>query len=156
MRQVIGQTGQERVQPPAQECPLGAGLPRRVGRVVPGRPLPRDAEQLRTLPGVGPYTCGAVLSIAFEQDEPALDTNVRRVVARYAFKELPDTQAIEAKARDLLPRGRARDWNQAIMDLGATVCLARQPRCQECPLRPGCRNRDRTACCRESGSVAHL
>jgi A/G-specific adenine glycosylase len=108
-----------------------------------GGQLPRNTEQLRALPGIGPYTCGAILSIAFEQDEPALDTNVRRVVARYAFTELPDSRAIEAKARELLPRGRARDWNQAIMDLGATVCLARQPRCQDCPLRPGCRNRDR-------------
>lgn len=105
--------------------------------------LPRDRRGLQALPGIGPYTAGAILSIAFGQDEPALDTNVRRVMARYAFRDAPEPRSLEHKTRELVPPGQAAAWNQALMDLGATVCLARKPRCPLCPLRPGCLNRDR-------------
>ena len=110
-----------------------------------GGELPRDADALRRLPGIGPYTVGAVLSIAFGQDEPALDTNVRRVVARYLFEEEPDAKTLSAATRALVPRGRAGQWNQALMDLGATICVAQRPRCLLCPLRSGCHSAGRVA-----------
>src|SRR4030095_12142975 len=66
-----------------------------------GGQLPADAATLRALPGIGPYTAGAILSIAFGPDEPALDTNVRRVVARYAFEHEPSPVALREAARDL-------------------------------------------------------
>jgi A/G-specific adenine glycosylase len=105
-----------------------------------GGELPPDAEALRKLPGIGPYTVGAVLSIAFGQDEPALDTNVRRVVARYAFESDPTPRALQQAAHELVPPGRAGEWNQALMDLGATICVGQRPRCLLCPLRPECRS----------------
>jgi A/G-specific adenine glycosylase len=108
--------------------------------------VPDDPERFRALPGVGRYTVGAVLSIAFDRPLPVLDGNVARVLARLF--------AIPAAARD--PRGaRARwdqaallvpmrdpgDWNQALMELGARVCTPRVPRCTECPVRGACRAR---------------
>lgn len=120
-----------------------------------GGELPSDRAALLSLPGIGPYTAGAILSIAFGHDEPALDTNARRVLARYAFEQPPRSDAttfvprrdsgrgstfllMETLARRLLPPGRAGEWNQALMDLGSTVCLRRRPQCPICPLRAGC------------------
>jgi A/G-specific adenine glycosylase len=100
--------------------------------------LPSDRRALLALPGIGPYTAGALLSIAFGQDEPALDTNVMRVVRRYCFDALPDSEQLRDAARTLVPAGRAGDWNQALMDLGSSICTARNPRCLICPLQPGC------------------
>jgi A/G-specific adenine glycosylase len=94
------------------------------------------------LKGIGPYTAGAVLSFAFGQDAAVLDTNVRRVLRRVWAGEkrrLPD-RALWNLAERLLPRGAAYDFNQALMDLGATVCTARRPRCAACPLAGMCRS----------------
>ena len=100
--------------------------------------LPADREELLRLPGIGPYTAGAVLSIGFGRDEPALDTNVRRVISRYAFGGLVEESALRDKARMLVPTGRAADWNQAVMDLGAQICRSQRPQCLLCPIRAGC------------------
>ena len=81
-------------------------------------------EDLRALPGVGPYTAAAVASFAFGAQVAAVDTNVRRVAERLG-RGAPDA---------LVPPGRAADWNQAAMELGATVCTARTPRCGACPV----------------------
>ncbi|MBM2810325.1 MAG: HhH-GPD family protein [Chloroflexi bacterium] len=105
-----------------------------------GGELPSDRRQLLALPGIGPYTAGALLSIGFGQDEPALDTNVRRVVARYAFSGAPNPSDLEWAAAYLVPRGRAGDWNQALMDLGSSICASTNPKCLICPLQPGCRS----------------
>lgn len=109
-----------------------------------GGKLPKTVEELRTLPGVGRYTAGAIASIAFNQDAPILDGNVARVLARYyALRESPKRTSAQAQlwrwAEDLIPSGRARDFNQALMDLGATVCTPRGPNHAACPLRRGCR-----------------
>lgn len=109
-----------------------------------GGKIPCDFDALRRLPGVGRYTAGAVMSIAFGRHYAALDGNALRVLARVFM--LHWDAAIEKKARELLPRRRPGDFNQALMELGSTVCRARQPLCPVCPL---------AACCaaRESGSV---
>lgn len=108
--------------------------------------LPRDPEALRSLPGIGPYTAGAIASIAFKMDEPALDGNIRRVLSRlYDLNEYADSAAGEKALWDLaaknLPRGRAGDYNQALMELGSTVCLPKNPRCPLCPLMKLCKAR---------------
>lgn len=106
--------------------------------------LPNTAEELQTLPGVGRYTAGAVASIAFGLDEPVLDGNVTRVLCReFRISEAPKDEAVQQTlwrlARRLIPPGEAGDFNQAMMELGATICLPRNPRCDECPIRPLCR-----------------
>jgi A/G-specific adenine glycosylase len=108
--------------------------------------LPRELEALRALPGIGRYTAGAIASIAFGLDEPTLDANVRRVFARlFNVTESADSPAGEkilwALAADHLPTGRAGDYNQALMDLGATICLPKNPRCLLCPLMQVCQAR---------------
>lgn len=115
-----------------------------------GGELPRERRALLSLPGIGPYTAGAVLSIAFGADEPALDTNVRRVILRLAFDPAraegrPSPPELEAAARRLVPPGRAGDWNQSLMDLGSAICLRRRPRCLMCPLRLRCPSAGRVA-----------
>ena len=104
--------------------------------------VPREVDALRALPGVGPYTASAVASIAYGVPTAAVDTNVRRIAARYLF----GLEADEAASGDLgraadawVPRARPGDWNQALMDLGREVCRPR-PRCDVCPFR-GCRFR---------------
>ena len=106
--------------------------------------LPADRAALLALPGIGPYTAGAILSIAFGKDEPALDTNVRRVVGRVAFADPPSPAALTAAATQLVPAGRAADWNQALMDLGSAICVGRHPRCLICPLQAHCRSAGQT------------
>jgi len=110
--------------------------------------FPRTRDAWLALPGVGPYTAGAVLSIAFDEPEPLVDGNVLRVFARlFAIAEPIDRPAtvkrIWARAAELVPRRprgatRPRNWNQALMELGATVCLPREPNCGECPVRAHC------------------
>jgi A/G-specific adenine glycosylase len=107
---------------------VGLGYNRRAvrlweaARVVAAEGWP---ERLEDLPGVGPYTAAALGSFAFGRQEVALDTNARRLFARLGTALAP-------------PPGRAADFNQATMELGATVCTARAPRCGACPLRSGC------------------
>jgi A/G-specific adenine glycosylase len=111
-----------------------------------GGRLPATRDKLKELPGVGPYTAGAIASIAFGQDEAALDGNIRRVLARvFAVRTPARSPAGERElwelARQNLPPGRAGDYNQAIMDLGATICMPRSPRCLVCPLMDICQAR---------------
>jgi A/G-specific adenine glycosylase len=91
---------------------------------------------------VGPYTAAAVRAFAFDIDEAAIDVNVRRVVQRLFFGlELPQPAPpaeVDREARELVAPGRAHDWNSAVMDLGATICTARAPKCLICPLRVQC------------------
>ncbi|HLF17039.1 MAG TPA: A/G-specific adenine glycosylase [Candidatus Thermoplasmatota archaeon] len=106
--------------------------------------LPRTAEGLLELPGVGPYTAAAVASIAFGEPVAAVDGNVVRVLARLDAVRgdvaRPATRRrLERRAQRLLDPRRPGDWNQAVMDLGATVCTPRRPRCKECPLRTACK-----------------
>jgi A/G-specific adenine glycosylase len=108
-----------------------------------GGRVPDDPASLAALPGVGRYTLGAVLSIAYGRDVPAVDANVERVLARYFDRVDPPREPdgkkrFEALAASLIPKGRARDFNQALMEFGALICLPRAPRCPECPLREGC------------------
>src|SRR4051812_38050486 len=94
-------------------------------------------QRLEDLPGVGPYTAAAVASFAWDAQVAAVDTNVRRVIERRdGVRRSP--RALARRAAELLPEGRAAAWNQAMMELGATICRPRRPRCGECPLRPGC------------------
>jgi A/G-specific adenine glycosylase len=107
---------------------VGLGYNRRAVRLwEAARLVARDGwpERLQDLPGVGPYTAAALGSFAFGRQEVALDTNVRRLFARLG-------RALEP------PAGRAADFNQATMELGATVCTARAPRCERCPMAAGC------------------
>ena len=106
--------------------------------------LPETAEELQTLPGVGPYTARAIASIAFGQPVAVLDGNVRRVLARmFALEEPVDTGPGERKLWELaqahLPPEDPGTYNQALMELGARVCLPRNPRCGQCPVRSWCR-----------------
>lgn len=108
-----------------------------------GEGFPGDLEGLRSLPGVGGYTAAAVGSIAFGIAEPAIDGNVERVVGRYLGiegdpKRGEARQRIRDTARSFLAEGRPGDSNQALMEIGATVCRPRKPRCAHCPLGRRC------------------
>ncbi len=106
--------------------------------------VPEDIPTLRALPGVGAYTAGAVASFAFERAEPAVDTNVARVLRRVFHPRLPKgakaDRRLHATAKELLPRAGATAWatNQALIELGALVCTARVKRCEICPVRTVC------------------
>lgn len=108
-----------------------------------GGKLPSEPAALRALPGIGAYTAGAIASLAFGRDEPAVDGNVKRVLARLFGVETPvDTaageKAIWTLAAEHLPGGQAAAYNQALMDLGASVCIPRRPNCAACPLQEEC------------------
>ncbi len=121
-----------------------------------GGAIPHRTDQLRRLPGVGRYTAGAVAAFAFERRVPAVDTNVARVLTR-AFvsgkrgqkgqRGGDGEERLWALAERLLPKSRRAAWefNQALMDLGATICVARKPRCEICPVRAACKT-GRRAC----------
>lgn len=102
--------------------------------------LPDTKAALLSLPGVGRYTAGALLTFAYGKREPILDTNVRRVLRRVFLgnRSVPDRILWDLSAA-LLPHRRAYDFNQALMDLGAIVCTARAPACPRCPMRRLCR-----------------
>ena len=108
--------------------------------------IPRDLDELRKLPGIGRYTLGAIASIAFSMDISALDGNIKRVYARIFDFHVPvDSPAGEKILWDLadknLPKGHAGDYNQALMDLGATICVPKNPRCLICPVMRLCKAR---------------
>jgi A/G-specific adenine glycosylase len=108
--------------------------------------LPQEIPQLRKLPGIGRYTAAAIASIAFNQDVATLDGNLRRVFSRVFDVDTPaDTPAGEeilwALAQKHVPAGRAGDYNQALMDLGASICLPKKALCLLCPLRELCKSR---------------
>jgi A/G-specific adenine glycosylase len=97
-------------------------------------------DDLTELPGVGPYTAAAVGSFAWDRPQAAIDTNARRVIERFDAT-LRTPAALARRAAELLPEGRAAEFNQAMMELGATVCRPRAPRCGECPLTDDCATR---------------
>lgn len=107
-----------------------------------GGTIPRDEHALRSLPGVGPYTVAAVRAFAFDADDAAVDTNVRRVVHRLLYgMEFPAAKTereLHADARAFVPADAGHDWNSAMMDLGASICTARAPKCLICPMRNVC------------------
>ncbi|MCC6704985.1 MAG: A/G-specific adenine glycosylase [Thermomicrobiales bacterium] len=108
-----------------------------------GGEFPRDVAALRTLPGIGPYTAGAIACFAFEQDVAFIDTNMRRVIHRLvAGPELPEPQLSEkeivALAAALVPPCDGWRWNQGLIEFGALQCTARKPACIICPLREIC------------------
>jgi A/G-specific adenine glycosylase len=108
-----------------------------------GGRLPDDAAALRGMRGIGRYTAGAMLSFAFRRDAAVVDTNIRRVLGRVflgprRLARLRGQKAMWDLSEALLPKGRAYDWNQALMDFGATWCTARAPRCRPCPMRRYC------------------
>lgn len=105
--------------------------------------VPPDPEHFARLPGVGRYTLGAVLSMAFDRRLPVLDGNVARVLSRLAARPWSHRDPAQARrlwdlAERVLPAREPGDWNQALMELGATVCVPRAPRCAECPIRACC------------------
>jgi A/G-specific adenine glycosylase len=104
--------------------------------------LPSSGEALRALPGVGPYAAAAIRAFAFDVDDAPVDTNVARIVHRLCFGiEYPpavNARVLQERAHELVPAGRAHDWNSALMDLGSTICTARAPKCLICPLRADC------------------
>ena len=102
-----------------------------------GGRFPDDLDGLLALPGVGPYTARSVLALAFERDVGVVDTNVGRLLARLRGRRLTGGEA-QAAADRLVPPGRAWLWNQALFDLGATVCARRAPSCGDCPVRGHC------------------
>ena len=120
------------------------------GKGVTGRrvaELPDDPAELIKLPGIGPYTAGAVASFAYEKPVPAVDTNVARVMGRVFLGDNRQRlsgnrqRLIWSLAAALVPKNGKRAWrfNQAIMELGALVCVARKPKCPECPIRSTCK-----------------
>jgi len=111
--------------------------------VVAQAGFPTTVEGWRQLPGVGPYTAAAVASIAFGEDALALDGNVLRVGARLLgildpIDEVRTRRRIRDALEQLLPPGRAGEFNQALMDLASTVCLPKRPHCRTCPVRAWC------------------
>ena len=155
--ELYGTTSLSRASPESEVLALWAGLgyysrarnlQRAAGVVMEeyGGELPREINALRQLPGVGRYTAGAIASLAFGLDEPALDGNIRRVLARVFNVTEParskeGEQCLWELASAHLPAGRAGDYNQALMDLGATVCTPKTPDCERCPLRELCQAR---------------
>ena len=108
-----------------------------------GGALPSDRRTLERLSGIGAYTAGAIASIAYQQDEALLDGNLRRVYSRLFNVTHPlgspkSERVLWQHAKDELPAGLAGDFNQAMMDLGALICTARQPACDSCPLASIC------------------
>ncbi|MGD9794279.1 MAG: A/G-specific adenine glycosylase [Acidimicrobiia bacterium] len=102
-----------------------------------GGQVPDSLEALLALPGIGPYTARAVLAFAFERDVAVVDTNVARVMARTNGRTLRAAE-VQSIADECLPPGEGWAWNQALLDLGAMVCTARNPGCHRCPVRDRC------------------
>jgi len=133
--------------------PLGYNIrPRRLHAIAResverfGGALPSDEETLRSFKGIGLYTAGAILSFAFGKRAAILDTNVARVLFRVFVgtgnpKEHRMKRHLWALSEAMVPTRRVFDFNQAIMDLGATVCTARKPLCSECPMARQCVSR---------------
>jgi A/G-specific adenine glycosylase len=103
-----------------------------------GGQLPPDLHQLLALPGIGPYTARAVLAFAFEEPVGVLDTNAARVLARAAAGRSLRPAEAQRLADAVVPPGRAWAYNQAVLDLGATICTSRRPACGSCPLTSTC------------------
>lgn len=118
----------------------------RAARVIRERhrgQLPAEPGELKRLPGIGDYTAGAIASIAYGVPAPAVDGNVRRVLARLCDIERPSPAALRERVAALIPGDRPGDFNQALMELGATVCTPRAPACTTCPVADSCLARAR-------------
>ena len=103
--------------------------------------IPSDPKSLLALPGIGPYTAGAIASIAYNRTVPLVDANISRLFARLFDIDIPLAQAgklLWQKAEELVPEGRARSFNQGLMELGALICTPKNPACRQCPLQPFC------------------
>jgi len=98
--------------------------------------IPANYDGLRALPGVGNYTAGAVMSIAFHKPYPAVDGNARRVLGR--LLRITNEPSLQCAARQLVPISKPGYFNQGLMELGATICTPRQPRCSQCPVASNC------------------
>ena len=116
----------------------------RIARLHPRR-LPVTREGLDALPGVGAYTAGAVTCFSRAESVAFADTNVRRVLGRALLGRIASEREAVVLDERLVPRRGADRWHHALMDLGATVCLARTPRCGACPIAALCRSRGRAA-----------
>jgi len=101
--------------------------------------IPSDPKELEKLPGIGPYTSAAIASISFGIPVAVVDGNVKRVYSRLNAIENPTSPEVQKWANICLEKKRPGDWNQAIMELGATVCTARAPKCEECPISSTCK-----------------
>ncbi|MBA3415111.1 MAG: A/G-specific adenine glycosylase [Chloroflexia bacterium] len=121
--------------------------------------VPDDPVVLRSLPGIGPYSAGAIACFAFERDVSFVDTNIRRVLHRlFVAADVPASNVtakeIAAIAAVAVPVGKGWSWNQALMDLGATVCTARKPKCDRCPVSASCITRPTIAAALASTAAA--
>ena len=103
--------------------------------------VPEDPESLMTLPGIGPYTAGAIAGIAFNRPVPAVDANARRVVSRLEGRPFRNDRDVASFLAGIIPDDEPRMFNQALMELGALVCTASRPSCDVCPLNPACKGR---------------
>ncbi len=112
----------------------------RAAREIAEKGFPWTFDGLRQLPGLGPYTAAAVAAFAFGEPVPAIDGNVRRVLSRYFALERSSPKKLFDLARPLVAAEPA-EMNQALIELGATLCTPRRPACEACPLRVGCRGR---------------
>jgi A/G-specific adenine glycosylase len=110
----------------------------RAAQVIATNGMPNSLKDFLALPGIGRYTAGAVSSIALGLPEPVVDGNVRRVFARWLLEPKPQDDWLWSQAERLLERSRPGDWNQAIMELGATVCVPKNPACARCPVSSHC------------------
>ena len=121
----------------------------RTAKIVAGQMagrFPETAVGLRALPGIGPYTAGAIAAIAFDEPQAAVDANAERVIARlfYVKTPLPAAKAeLRARTQALVPQRRAGDFAQAVMDLGALICTPKAPQCPRCPWQEACIGRVR-------------
>jgi A/G-specific adenine glycosylase len=105
--------------------------------------IPRDLKTLKTLPGIGPYTAGAIASIGFGENTPLIDGNVRRIFCRFfdiatPLQEKETETLLWQIAAELLPDHNPGDFNQALMELGALICIPKNPSCSSCPLQTAC------------------
>lgn len=117
----------------------------KLAQTVCDKPFPNTPDELKKLDGVGPYTAHAVCCFAFEQDVPVVDVNIRRVFSRIFNKlhytgEMLSEKEIWPLAKKLVPKGFGFDWNQSLMDLGATICTAHNPKCDSCPVEKECKS----------------
>ena len=107
-----------------------------------GGTIPCDVDALRSLPGIGPYTASAIAAFGYDERVAPIDTNIRRIVHRLFFGvEYPvaaSARELDERAAALVPERGGHDWSSAMMDLGATLCTARAPKCLICPLQPHC------------------
>jgi A/G-specific adenine glycosylase len=103
-----------------------------------GGRVPDDLGALLALPGVGQYTARAVLAFAFERDHGVVDTNATRVLARAVTGRALSPREAQELADEMVPLGRGWEWNQAVLDLGATICVKRAPHCDRCPVANRC------------------